>query len=136
MFDRITTDPPPGEITGQKIPYAFKFQNGKTVFTKLLVKRLPKDVKTVVKCIGKSCKFVGKDDKRKRVFKDEKKVKIQPLLKGKKLKNGAEIEIKMTKPDHIGAYVKFVIRKGKKKQAPKVKTKCLPVGSNKPKKKC
>jgi hypothetical protein len=92
---------------------------------KLNVSKVPAGGKVQVLCTGKGCAFARKSAPVKGGG-----ASLVKLFKGRKLKPGAVIEVRVTAPGMTGQVVRFTVRKGKK--TPARSTLCLALGAAKP----
>jgi hypothetical protein len=97
-----------------------------TLITRLRVKDAPAGAKLQVRCRGKGCPF-----KRKSVKLKKGAANLTRLFKGRKLRPGAVIQVRVTAPGTIGKIQRITVRRRKD---PKRITLCLEPGSPKPSK--
>jgi hypothetical protein len=107
---------------------AYKLGYGKafTIFSLLKVKPARAGDTIRAACKGKGCK---RKRMRVAVAKNGAGVSLTRLVKGAKLKPGARIEIRITRPGSLGRFRRFTIRSGK---VPRQTRRCLVPGSAKP----
>lgn len=120
--------PPPGSLPRlrSKVSFGHKTTADYTELTKLQVKPVEIGDRVQLKCKGPGCKLSKKSVK---VKKDKKSLSLVGFLKGSKLRPGATLEVRVTRPDTIGLYTRIAIRAPKK---PQLTTRCLQPGSKKP----
>jgi hypothetical protein len=107
------------------LSYHFKVFRTYTVFKDIVVKAVKPATRLDVSCTPKKrgCPFSKKS------LKPAARFVLTKLVKNKKLRPGAVIEIRLTKASAIGRMFRMVIQK---KKDPKVTRFCLPVGGAKP----
>jgi hypothetical protein len=96
-----------------------------TTVIELTVKDIPADGRVVILCSGKGCGF-----DRRTVAPKGGAAKLAKLFRGRKLKRGAVVEIRVTAPGMTGKVVRYAVRTGRK--LPASATLCLPSGASKP----
>jgi hypothetical protein len=109
---------------------SYKWAVGKrlTKILRLRLLRLKPGMTVRVGCAGRGCPFKF----RKPAVKRKPTLNLARLFKGRKLKPGAVIEIRVASPGFTGKVFRYVIRKGRK--GPKGVVLCLPEGAKKPSK--
>jgi len=120
----------PGPRIRTPVTYAFLFSGARTRFTLLAVRQLPSGGVVDVRCRGGGCPFSANRIKAKP---GQTRVVLTNLFRGRQLRAGAVLEVRVSAPQTIGRVERFQIRNG---QAPKRSVLCLPPGSNAPKAKC
>jgi hypothetical protein len=107
---------------------AWTFSGSATIVKKLQVKPAPAGSTIVVTCKGKGkgCAFKKKT---LRLTRGLARQELAQLFKKRKLKAGAVIEVRVTKPGSIGRVFVATIRR---KKRPKLTTQCLPPGASRP----
>ena len=121
--------PPPGRVL---VTLAFNFDVGRksTLLRSLRVKGVPAGSRVTAKCKPKrSRRCPGKAVTRRNASGS---VRLKAFAK-KRYRPGVSIEVRVTKPGLIGAVKRLQIRRRK---APATQTRCLPLGSNTPKRRC
>jgi hypothetical protein len=133
--DPPPADPPTPPDLGDQVTIRERFaaRRRATLVRRLIVRGLPDGAAVRVQCKGRGCTFRGRGNKRNREFQDLRRVNIGRLLRGRKLRRGARIILRVTEPDSVGVYVRYRIRRGKR---PRKVTLCLPVGSSRPQQEC
>jgi hypothetical protein len=117
--------PAPFPRLGSTIDYGFAFKSGnRTTFTKLSVGPARAGSTIRVRCTGRGCPF--KAAKTRKVSKDARKLNLVKLMRRAKLRPGARLEVRVTKPAMIGTVGRFTVRAGK---APKATFLCLTPGA-------
>ena len=96
-----------------------------TVFTKLVVRDAPVGALVRVSCKGRGC---PKKPARRR-SEGRKEMPFTSYVKGRHLRSGAVLQIRITLAGHLGKVVKYRMRKGKR---PVVTVQCLDPGASKP----
>jgi Ca2+-binding RTX toxin-like protein len=126
-----TSPTPPGDGGGvlpkvaAQIQASWKVNKAHAKLRRLNVSKVPAGGKVEVLCAGKGCAFSRKTATVKRGA-----AALTRLFKGRKLKPGAVIEVRVTAPGMTGQVVRFTVRKGKK--TPARSTLCLARGAAKP----
>lgn len=131
----------PPAVGGQ----AFLFwKTGPLRITDMYVKSVPKGQKITLSCTKHACSKKTISVKSKRAAKlamksfakaslvREAKARV-PVLKNRKVKSGAKIELRLSRPGYIGKYYVWKVSSSGISAA---KTLCMNPGSTKPKKKC
>jgi hypothetical protein len=100
-----------------------------TKVLRLIVRDVPAGGAVELRCfapkrIRRACPF-----KRKAVPVKDRRAVATRLFRGKRLKVGATLEVRITRPDMIGKVVRYPIRASK---IPKGRRLCLPIGATKP----
>jgi Bacterial Ig-like domain (group 3) len=96
-------------------------------FTKVIgftAEGLVSGTKLVLTCTGASCPF-----SRISLQPQAGSMDLLPLFKGRRLRVGTQITVRMTRPDRIGKYYSFTIRAGR---SPLIVLSCLGVGMSQP----
>ena len=122
--------PPPERIL-VTLSFGFKVSAKATTLTRLSVKNVPNGSKVVARCLPRK----GRKKCRLKTFTKRRAsgtVKLKRFV-GKRLKPGMRIEVRVTKPNAIGAVKILKIRSRKE---PITATKCLRPGTKKPRKRC
>jgi hypothetical protein len=120
----------PGPRIRTPVRYEFRYLGAFTRFTLLVVNRLPGGGSVEVRCRGGGCPFATNRVKAKP---GQTRVTLTNLLRGRRLRAGATLEIRVVAPQTIGRVERFRVRSGK---GPTHTVLCLPPGSNRPKAKC
>jgi len=120
---RVVPRPPPPV----KVAFNFFRTPSSTTFTKLVVKGIPKRSKLTAKCRPKRCSIKAFTKRNARGA-----VRLKSF-EDKSLRPGTTIDIRVTRKGTIGA-VKLV--KVHADKEPSILTRCLPLGSTKPRKRC
>ena len=121
-----TTSTPAGSALtpfSPRVVRRYALIGARTRLTTLTIKKLPREAKVQVRCIGgkrKGCTF-----KKKSVKHRGGNVKLAKVLRRLKLKKGAAIELRITAVSGQRKVVRYVIRRGK---APKVRQRCAAPG--------
>ena len=140
LLDRFYTLPATLSIAGttkrsQKVVFKFGRLHISPVFTwifsatftsaqELTVGPLPAHARVAVLCRGGGCPFSRRSLTAKR-----RKLDLEPLLKGKRLRPGAALALQITAPGDVGEVVTFTINSGR---APTERFACLLPGSRSP----
>jgi hypothetical protein len=119
-------DAAPFPRLGSTIGYNFDFNGNRTAVRKLSVGPARAGSAIRLSCTGRGCPFKAKTRK---VSKDERKLNLVKLMRRAKLRSGARLEVRVTKPATIGTVVRFVVRAGK---APKATLLCLTPAAKRP----
>ena len=98
------------------------------IFTRLIVVDVPPGAKVEVRCKGRGCPF-----KRRSFTPTKRRVVLTRAFRKRKLRKGARLELRTTKPGAVGNFVSYRVRAGKD---PVRRRLCLPVGSLKPARSC
>ena len=120
----------PGPRIRTPVRYEFLYKGPLTHFTLLIVNRLPAAGIVEVRCRGGGCPFSTNRIKAKP---GQTRVTLTNLLKGRRLRAGATLEVRVSAPQTIGRVERFRIRRGK---GPVHTVLCLPPGSNRPRARC
>jgi hypothetical protein len=140
LLDRFYTLPATLSIAGttnrsQKVVFRFGRLHISPVFTwsfsatftsaqQLTVGPLPAHAKVAVLCRGGGCPF-----SRRTLTSKRRKLDLEPLLKGKRLRPGAALALQITAPDDVGEVVTFTMNRG---SAPTERFSCLLPGRRSP----
>ncbi len=140
LLDRFYTLPATLSIAGttkrsQKVVFKFGRLHISPVFTwifsatftsaqQLTVGPLPAHARVAVLCRGGGCPF-----SRRSLTSKRRKLDLEPLLKGKRLRPGAALTLQITAPGDVGEVVTFTINRGR---APTERFACLLPGSRSP----
>jgi hypothetical protein len=116
----------PFEPLDSTIRYDFRFSPRNTVFTELIVKTARAGSTYRMKCSGRGCRFKTKTGIDK---KDARRLNLLPIMRGAKLRPGARLEIRVTRPAMIGIVRRFVVRSNK---SPTLVELCLTPGTSRP----
>jgi len=120
----------PGPRIRTPVRYEFLYKGPRTHFTLLIVNQLPAGGIVEVRCRGGGCPFATNRVKAKP---GQKRVTLTNLLKGRRLRVGATLEVRVSAPQTIGRVERFRIRRGK---GPVHTVLCTPPGSNRAKARC
>jgi hypothetical protein len=109
----------------------------KFLLLRLRVKDVPKRGAVQIRCAGKKCPYKSKRSTRRRkgdvtIFKNRSAAKASKS-KARRFRAKQRVQIRVTAPGFIGKVVKFKLKRGKD---PVGKVRCLPLGKNKPQKRC
>jgi hypothetical protein len=109
----------------------------RTYLLRLKLLNVPKRGKAQLRCTGKKCPFKRVSSKKRRkgditLFKEIKPTKAAGKKK-RTFRPGQRLELRITKKAFIGQVVRYKLRRNK---IPSGKALCLPVGKNKPRKRC
>ena len=140
LLDRFYTLPATLSIAGttrrsQKVVFRFGRLRISPVFTwsfnatftsalQLTVAPLPAHARVAVLCRGGGCPF-----SRRSLTSKRRKLDLEPLLKGKRLRPGAALTLQIAAPGDVGEVVTFTMNRGR---APTERFACLPPGSRSP----
>jgi hypothetical protein len=126
----------PPSVSGQ----AFLFWNSKPLkITKMFVKSVPRGQRIKVSCTKHACptktiKVKSKPAAPGKVQQIVREAKGQvSIFKNQKVKKGAKIELRITRPGYIGKYYVWTVAASSISSAT---TRCMNPGSTKPRKKC
>ena len=104
--------------------FTWSFGPSFTTALELSVAPLPAHAKVAVLCRGGGCPF-----SRRSLTSKRRKLDLEPLLKGKRLRPGARLSLQITAPGDVGEVVTFTINSGR---APTERFACLLPGSRSP----
>ncbi len=119
--------PAPFRPTGAEITSRFSASARGTKVVRLVARRVPAGATVLLRCRGRGCPKPR--TVRREIGKAAKKVKLHPLLAGRRLKPGAKLQVRVTLPDAIGTVAIFKVRDGR---LPVRRSRCLPPGAAKP----
>ena len=119
--------PAPFRRTGAEITSRFSASARGTKVERLVARRVPAGATLLFRCRGRGCPKPR--TVRREVDKAAKRVKLHPLVAGRRLKPGAKLQVRITLPEAIGTVATFRIRDGK---LPIRKSLCLPPGADRP----
>jgi hypothetical protein len=108
------------------IRYNFRYSPRNTVFTELAVRTARAGSTYRIKCTGRGCRFKTKKGS---VKKDTRRLNLLPIMRRAKLRPGARLEIRVTRPAMIGVVRRFAIRANKR---PTLVELCLTPGKSRP----
>ena len=108
------------------VAYGIKYGVAYSVFTSLSVKPARAGDRVRLRCKGRGCK-VG--TKVVSVAKNGPRVSLSRHVVGARMRPGASIEVRITRPGTIGKSVKYTVRSNKK---PRRRERCLPPGATAP----
>ena len=114
---------------GSTVAWSTRFWPTYTIFTQMVIKRVPAGATIRLTCKGNGCPFKKKKLKQKKAGNR----KVTKLFKRSRLGVKSTIIVRVTKPKFIGSYDRFTVRPNNK---PTWKVLCLPIGSSKPIKRC
>lgn len=98
---------------------------GVTRALQLAVQIVPKHTTITVRCRGRGCPFA----KRKRVVrKTARRVNLKPLVRRARLRPGATLEIRMTRPGYVAKVVRY---RTARRSVPRSRTLCIDPGKRK-----
>jgi len=120
----------PGPRIRTPVRYEFLYKGPRTHFTLLVVRQLPSGGVVEVRCRGGGCPFSTNRIKAKP---GQKQVTLTNLFRGRQLRAGATLEVRVSAPQTIGRVERFHIRRGK---GPTHTVLCTPPGSNRPRTRC
>jgi hypothetical protein len=124
---------PPGDIGDEvRIVNRFAANRRATRVRRLLVRGVPDGATVQARCAGRGCTFRGKGRKRARVFRNRQGVNLGRLLRGRRLRPGAQIVLRVRRAGDIGVFVRYRVRRGRVAKV----TRCLPPGSARPRQSC
>jgi hypothetical protein len=116
----------PYPLLGAGITGFFKIYRSYTKFSEFLVRRLPAGTTVTVTCAGRGCPF---ERRRKVVSEARERLQLIKLVRGAKLRKGARVKVKVTKPLTIGLVTTWRMRAAK---APVRTDRCLRPGESRP----
>ena len=120
----------PGPRIRTPVNYQFAYKEALTRFTLLAVRQLPAGGAVELRCHGGGCPF---STNRTQAKPGQTRVVLTDLLKGRPLRAGAVLEVRVSAPQTVGRVERFLIRRG---HGPKRSVLCLSPGSTTPKEKC
>jgi hypothetical protein len=132
--------PPPSPDSGppvdiaDEIAIANRFAAGRraTRVRRLLVRGLSDGAVVQARCQGRGCVFRGRGANRNRRFSGRRQANIGRLLRGRALRPGARIVLRVRRTAAIGVYVRYQVRRGKVTKI----TRCMRPGSAQPQRNC
>jgi hypothetical protein len=107
--------PPPVGSAPQRIPARVifewaTFRNGSgTVARTLRVRDVPEGGRVILRCDGPGCGFA----KRRVRVRDSGEAALKPLLRGRRLRAGAVVEVRVTAPGFVGKVTRFRMRRAR-----------------------
>jgi streptogramin lyase len=118
--------PPPPQRVGVVVRARWRVHGRRTRVRSLSVRGVVEREQLEVRCRGRGCPFA-----RRRVARraGATSVSLTRLFARRRLRPGAVIELRITRPGAIGQVVRFTVRRGR---APRRTNLCLPVGSARP----
>jgi len=111
---------------GSAVSYTAKARKQYTLLTALSVRPARSGSTVRLSCSGKACPF---GTKTRKVTKDASKLDLRSMVRGKRLRPGAKLEIRVTKPGNTGVARRLTIRAGR---SPKSEKLCFAPGAAKP----
>jgi hypothetical protein len=122
-----TPPPPPPCATcrarparlGSRIAYDARVTRRYTVITKLLIQPAYTGTTVRLRCSGRGCRFTSKT---RTVARQTRRLDLTTLVRGAKLRPGAELQIRVTRADRIGTMATLGIRA---RNRPRRITRCL-----------
>ena len=111
---------------GSAIAYTAKARTRYTLLTALSVRRARAGSSIRLACTGRRCPFKTRT---RRVSKDAAKLDLLSMVRGKRLRPGEKLEIRVTKPGTIGVVRRLTVRAGR---SPKSESLCIAPGATKP----
>jgi Putative metal-binding motif len=128
--NRINEDCRGGDATfpalGARVSGVWKAFRGYTQFISLAVTRSPGRVKVRITCDGRGCPFKAK---KRKIRKATSRFSLFSLVKGAKLRRGAKLQVRVTRPGHVGVVTTWRIRSP---ATPKRVDRCLVPGRQRP----
>ena len=120
--------PPTAQIPrlGSAIVYSARAGTRYTVLTALSVRSARAGSTVRLSCTGKRCPFTTKT---RRLTKNAARLDLLSLVRGKRLRPGAKLEIRVTKPATIGVVRRLTIRAGR---SPRSESLCIAPGATRP----
>jgi streptogramin lyase len=118
--------PAPPKVLAARTSFSWSFVGSRTVLRKVDITGLTGGETAVVTCKGKGCPFKTKTYKN---LKKGKKALGSKFGRKHKLRKGAKIEVRVSKPDTIGSSAIATIRG--RKQDPRITRSCLAPGAKK-----
>jgi plastocyanin len=124
----VPPPPPAAQISrlGSSVAITAKARRTYTLLTKLSVRRARFGSTIRVRCTGKRCPFKTKT---KKVTKNATRLDVTSLVRGRKLRPGNKLEIRVTKSGTIGVVRTLTIRAGR---SPRSQNLCIRPGATKP----
>jgi len=111
---------------GSTVSYSAKPRRTYTLLSALSVRGARAGSTVRVRCSGKGCPF---GTKTRKVTKNASKLDLTSLVRNKRLRPGAKLEIRVTKPGTVGRVLRLTIRA---RRGPKSEKLCLAPGATKP----
>lgn len=118
--------PAPYPPLDSTITATFVYHRTHTVFTGIVIRRARSGSTVRLKCTGRGCKT---GTMRRAVKRDQGKLSLSDPLRGARLRPGARLEVRVTRPDTVGIVARYTVRAGK---APARRDYCLPPRSERP----
>ena len=118
--------PPPAPAEALDPPISTLWQAARrwTRVLRLTVRNVPAGARVEVRCTGRGCPV-----ERRRVRVRKGRANVQAVFKRRRLRPGAVIEIRITKPAAVGKVVRYTIRRGK---LPAGRRLCIQPGARRP----
>jgi hypothetical protein len=113
-------------LLGSTISYAAAVGKRYTVFTKLVVKPARAGTTIRLRCSGRGCPFTTRT---RTVAKLTPRLDLTKLVRGAKLRSGAELQVRVTRGDRIGTMATFGVRD---RRRPRRIARCLYPGDERP----
>jgi hypothetical protein len=107
------------------VTHSWWLWDDRTSVRRLSLTRLPRGAEVRVRCIGRGCPLGVR-----RITASKRIVSLTKLFKGRKLRTGAAIEIRVTMRGRVGRLFRYVMRSDRREPARMVR--CLPPGARKP----
>jgi hypothetical protein len=128
--DGVDSDCSGGDSTyprlDSQLPYAFTYAGRSTVVRQLSVQPARAGTTVRLRCTGRGCRFKVKT---RAVRTDVRKLNLSALVRGSKLRPGAQLEIRVTRADTIGLVRRLRMRSRK---PPASSDRCLMPGAARP----
>ncbi len=111
---------------GSSIDYAASITRRHTTITNLVIRPAHAGTSVRLACTGRGCPFTSRT---RTVVRETRRLSLSKLLRSAKLRRGAELQIRVTKPATIGTMATLVVRDRKQ---PRRISRCLFPGAAKP----
>jgi hypothetical protein len=108
------------------VSYDIKYGTAYSVFTSLSVKPGRAGDHIRLRCKGRGCRI---GTKVLDVAKNTARISLTKHVRGARMRPGASLEVRITRPGTVGKSVKYTVRAGRK---PRKRERCLPPGSTTP----
>jgi hypothetical protein len=119
----VPTPAPPARIES-RVAHDWTAYPGWTRNERLVVTDIPAGATVELRCRGKGC-----PGKRKAVPVRNGAANVHRVLRGRHLRVGAQLEVRITQPGAIGKVMRFTVRRSR---VPSTRKLCLPVGATQP----
>ena len=118
------------ERVGATVRSGFRVFSRSTQVVRLQVRDVPAGGRVELRCRGSRCPFRTRGESFPQGIRSK---SFQSRFRHRRLRPGVRIEVRITKPDAIGAVLRYTVRRRK---APRVSRMCIAPGSRSPRKSC